>query len=115
MKLAVLILLFALGTMWYRGDIGFGHRPEEFGLPPASKIPSIQSLPETLAPEPQALDKSIKYETRNAKNWELLSGTDVAMLNSKDLESYQKWLAKRQQERTISDKLQNFFSHGKYE
>lgn len=105
MKIAVLILLFALGAMWCRGDIGFGHRPEEFGLPPKSKIPSIQ---ETLAPE-------LKTGTSPAKNWELLTAADAALLNSKDREAYNKWLAKRQQERTVSDKLLNFFSQGKYE
>lgn len=104
MKFAILILLFALGTMWYRGDIGFGHRPEEFGLPSQSKIPSIAAA---IAPDLRESSKS--------KKWELLTGPDVAMLSSKDRESYDKWLAIRQQERTVSDKLLNFFSHGKYE
>lgn len=112
MKIAIFILIFALGAMWYRGEIGSGHRPEEFGLPAKSKIPSLQ---ETLAPELQEEGKSKKKAPSPAKTGERLSDADVAMLNSKDREIYNQWLAKRQQERTISEKLVNFFSHGKYE
>lgn len=112
MKLAVLILLFALGAMWYRGDIGFGHRPEEFGLPPQSKIPSITA---TLAPDLQEADKPKTNAPGHTRQWELLTGPDAAMLSSKDRDAYDKWLTERQRKRTVSDKLLNFFSHGKYE
>ena len=110
MKTAVFILLFALGVMWYRGDIGFGHRPAEFGLP--GEIPKALTTDSlTQAREAGLAKKNATPEGR----MELLTPADVALLKGKDREAYDKWLAKLQQERGFSDKLVNFFSHGKYE
>lgn len=110
MKIAVLILLFAIGVMWYRGDIGFGHRPEEFGLP--STIP--KALTANSLPTARELEKSKNNEPRQDRI-EQLTSEKVDMLTTKDREAYNKQLAKRQQERPVGEKIINFLSYGKYE
>lgn len=110
MKLAVLILLFAFGVMWYRGDIGFGHRPEEFGLP--STIP--KALTTNSLPTARELEKS-KNNGPQQDRIEQLTAEKVDQLSNKDREAYNKQASKPHQERTLGEKVVNFLSYGKYE
>ncbi|MBS4096531.1 MAG: hypothetical protein KGZ83_06805 [Sulfuricella sp.] len=123
MKTAFLLLIFAIGAMWYRGELGIAARPEEFGLPSAAHIPSIPEI--SLSP-PHDFSKAIREDSSNSKIGDLIVDDPkvksmtldgLNRLSRTDKDAYQKFLASHQhpQERNEIEKLLNFLSRGKYE
>jgi len=120
MKIAFLLLMFALGAMWYRGDLAsvVEQRPEHLGLPSLEQIPS---LPQIAMPEPRDLGKVIHEESRSAKTQEFIVQYETVKPMSID-EAAKKgdikaWVASHEvkQEKNEIDKLFNFLARGKYE
>lgn len=119
MKIAFLLLVFALGAMWYRGDLAgvLQQRPEEFGLPPASQIPSLPEMP-----LPEVRDFSqIKEESRRSTTSEfIVQGETVKPMSIEEaakIGNVKAWVASHEvkQEKNELDKLINFLARGKYE
>lgn len=118
MKIAVFLLIFALGFMWYRGD--FGHRPEELGLPPIPQI--VKTAP---MPKQEDFNRKIQAESRQATASEVIVkdakvkplGLEVFSKEKSAFVAQTLWLEshKVEEERTMLDKLRNLASFGKYE
>lgn len=120
MKIAFLLLVFALGAMWYRGDLAevLQQRPEAFGLPPASQIPSLSEIP---LPEVRDFSKTVKEESRHTITSEFIVQNETVKPMSFE-EAAKKgdikaWVASHEvkQEKNEIDKLFNFLARGKHE
>ena len=123
MKTAILILIFALGYMFYRGDLGI--QPEELGLPP-----TFQAVQKPTAPKVVDLKQAIQEngESKNATDLIVKDektkpnskpvGIDIFTKEKSSLVAQTLWLESHKvqdEDRTMLDKFHNLVSWGKWE
>ena len=121
--LIVLVLLIAVGGMWYKGQLDnfVELRPEQLGLPSADQLPNMDKLHRQLLPEQRDLSQAVKDHQRTAKVDKFIV-QDIAhkpmtldeAVKTGDIRS---WAQSHQmpEERSQIDKLMNFLARGKYE